>query len=81
MLLIDVTPAMSFMVKPPALKTIALQGVETSNKNPFKFKRIHKNTPKQYEFNKGLKNDWNIYYRQHKCVAGCESDAKGKVDL
>ena len=41
--LIDVgfTPAMSFMVKPPALKTIALQGVETSNKNPIKFQKSH----------------------------------------
>ena len=39
MLLIDVTPAISFMVKPPALKTIALHGVETSNKNPLKFRR------------------------------------------
>ena len=36
---VGVTPAMSFMVKPPALKTIALQEVETLNKNQFKFKR------------------------------------------
>jgi len=27
------TPAISFMVKPPALKTIALQGVDTGNMN------------------------------------------------
>ena len=81
---VGLTPAMSFMVNPPALKTIALQGVETSNKNPLNSFVSKKQSDKLKHYKNLCLKKWfqkALLYRQHKCVAGSECDTKGKVDL